>query len=203
MKRLFYTTCVGAHCKSINCSKYFQILLLAITTLSVIVGLQAVSSAKDNKFYCQTEVREQGKTMPATIVRAKRGNEIRIIYWRSEYFSKSGGTPAQRCKDTSQQFQKYYDNDWLKYIRTDEINNLGIICVARIKGSKCTNKDIIVTLPPNVNRFEALGTLLDLRRIAAGRPLYLTDQLITYENGEAYINIDILLNRSSTLQAPI
>lgn len=194
-KKLLYAACIETERRSTDYLKYFHILFFAITVLLVTIGLQVPSIAKDNKFSCETEVSKQGKTVPATIVRAKRGNEIRIIYWLSEYFSKSGGTPAQRCKDTSQQFQKYYDNGWLKFIRTDEINNLGVICVARTTSGKCTKKDIIVTLPPNVNRFEALGTLLNLRRIAAGGPLYLTDQLITYENGEAYINIDIFLKR--------
>jgi Circadian oscillating protein COP23 len=168
-------------------------MLAAGIILSVTVNSQLSTLAKDDKFFCETEINQQGKTLPSTIARAKRGNKIRIIYWFSEYFVSSGDTPIERCKKTSQQFQKYYDNEWLKYIRTDSIDGFGVICVARIQGGKCLKTDIITILPPSINRFEALGNLLDLRRIASGKPLYLSNQLITYESGEAYINIDIFL----------
>ncbi len=166
--------------------------------LSVAISLSSPSIARDEQFSCKVEVIEQGKNVPATIARAKRGNEISIIYWVSEYFSKSGDTPKQRCKDTSQKFQKYYDNGWLKYIRTDIVNNVGVICVAHSKGDKCNKTDTIVTLPPSVNRFEALRNLLDLRRIASSGPLYLSDQLISYQNGELYIDVDVFLKKLFT-----
>ncbi|MBD2773844.1 COP23 domain-containing protein [Iningainema tapete] len=179
-------------------SKFAHTLLKATIVLGVAASFHEPSIARSEKFFCGTGTTDQGKTVPATIARTKRGNEIHMIYWLSEYLNHSANTPKLRCKEASQRFQKYYDNGWLQYIRTDIINEIGVICVARTKGSKCANSDIIVTLPAKVDRFEALGTLLDLRRLAAGSPLYLTDQLITYENGEAYINIDILLSRVSS-----
>jgi hypothetical protein len=63
--------------------------------------------------------------------------------------------------------------------------------------SESLKSDIIVTLPPGIDRFDALSKLLDLNRIASGRPLYLTDDLIIYRNGEAFINVEILIKRNA------
>jgi Circadian oscillating protein COP23 len=194
MKGIINNSCTRVKRRTVNCSKLFHTILTSGIILSVIVSSQLLTLAKDDKFSCETEINQQGKTVPSTIARAKRRNEIRIIYWFSEYFVSSGDTPIERCKRTSQQFQKYYDNGWLKYIRTGSLNGFGVICVSRIQGGQCLTTDIITVLPPNINRFKALDNLLDLRRTVSGKPLYLSNQLITYENGEAYINIDIFLD---------
>jgi Circadian oscillating protein COP23 len=203
MKGIIDNSCARLRGRNVNCSKLFHTMLAAGIILSVTVNLQLSTLAKDDKFFCETEINHQGKTIPSTIARAKRGNEIRIIYWFSEYFVSSGDTPIERCKKTSQQFQKYYDNGWLKYIRTGSLNGFGVICVSRIQGGQCLTTDIITILPPNIDRVKALDNLLDLRRIVSGKPLYLSNQLITYENGEAYINFNIFLKNLSIPLVPI
>jgi Circadian oscillating protein COP23 len=168
-------------------------MLAAGIILSVTVNLQLPVIAKDDKYFCRTETSQKGENIPLTIVRTRRGDEIPLIYWLSEYFSPSNRTPIERCKKTSRQLQKYYENGWLKYIRTDYIKGFGVICVSRTQGGNCLNKDIITILPPNIDRSEALGRLTNLSRIL-DKPLFLSNQIITYKDGEAYIDIIEFLN---------
>ncbi|MEM9089294.1 MAG: COP23 domain-containing protein [Cyanobacteria bacterium P01_F01_bin.53] len=171
---------------------------IVVCTFSIFLGAMTIAVkpglTQENRFFCgQGEY--EGKVVPATISRTERGNEIPVIYWVSGYYSSSSETPMDYCDAVSQKFQQYFDNDLLRYIRTGEFNQSGVICVARQTGEECDESDILITLPPDVDRFEALGILLDLRRRAAGRPLYLTNQLIMYRNQEAYINIEIFIER--------
>jgi hypothetical protein len=170
-------------------------LTQAIFFTSTIFAFTPSVIARETKFFCGTAITENGVTVPATITRSERGQEIALILWVSKYFK---GTPQSRCLEVSSRFQKYYENELLPYIRTDVINNLGVICVGRSSSvEKCLKSDVIVTLLPNVNRFEALDRLLSLGRFASGRPIYLTDTLIIYRNGEALVNVKIFMDRLS------
>jgi len=164
---------------------------------SVIFSLyQPAAVAGGTQFSCKTDTTEDGIIVPATIAKTEKGTETSIILWISRYFTASGGTPEARCANVSNRLQRYYDNGWLTYFKTDVVNNLGVICVARSASSKCLNSDVIVTLPPNVNRFQALDQLLKLQRIASsGKPLYLTDEFIIYRDGEALINVKVMIDR--------
>ncbi len=157
---------------------------------SVIMSLYVPTVAANDRYFCK-----DGEP-PVTIARTSKGNEIKLILWKSEYFSWSS---KQRCENTSRKLQTYSENGWFKYIKTDVVNRLGVICVARVKYGECAKTDIIVVLPPGVNRIDALNHLLDMRRIVDGRPLYLTDQLVTYRKGEAYVNMNMFLSRLDDL----
>jgi hypothetical protein len=150
---------------------------------------------EQERFFCGQREYEN-EIVPATIARTETGNEIPVIYWISSA-SLFNESPVSNCDQVSHKFQQYFDNDLLKYIRTGLFNEVEVICVARQTGGECSESDILIMLPPNVNRFDALGILLDLRRRAAGRPLYLTNQLITYKQQEAYISIDVFLQTIS------
>jgi hypothetical protein len=166
--------------------------------ISVIFSLyQPAVVAGGTQFSCKTATTEDGITVPATIAKTEKGTEIPIILWISKYFSSSGGTPQSRCNTVSNRLQRYHDNGWLTtYFTADVVNNLGVICIVRSTSSKCLNSDVIVTLPPNVNRFKALDQLMALQRNASsGKPLYLTDNLIIYRNGEAFINVKVMIDR--------
>jgi Circadian oscillating protein COP23 len=180
--------------------KFFSFLAVLTTLTLSICGTFALyqpAVAKGSQFFCKTATTKDGTIVPATIARTESGEEIPLILWISNYFSAVGGTPQNRCEEVSKRFQRYHDNGWLKYITTGIFNNYSVICVAKSVKSECLKSDIIVTLPPGIDRFDALSKLLDLNRIASGRPLYLTDDLIIYINGEAFINVEILIKRNA------
>jgi Circadian oscillating protein COP23 len=166
--------------------KTFYFLIKVTTIASIVMSLQVPTVAASERYFCRDE------STPVTFARSSKGKEIRLILWLSKYFSES---PKQRCDNTSRKLQTYYENRWLKYIKAEVVNNLGVICVAREKSGNCAETDIIVVLPPKVNPIDALNNLLDMRRIVHGRPLYLTDHLVTYKKGKAYVNIDMFLSR--------
>lgn len=164
--------------------------------LSCILAAPSPGLAQDTEFFCGEGETTQEETVPATIARTSSNEEIIVILWAAEYFNQADNTSEFRCQLVSRRFQRYLDNDLLKYISVGIFNGLEVICVARSLSESCAETDIIVTLPPGVDRFEALDALLDLRRLAAGRPLYLTDNLISYRDGEVYINFDTFVNRA-------
>lgn len=152
--------------------------------------------ATELTFFCGSE-RYRGEVVPTTYVNHETGgNATALVYWVSDYFSNSGETPEQRCGMASERLQAYHDNGLLGYIDTNVVNNLPVICIARIAGDECTESDIIITLPPDVNRFEALRVMTNLARLINGEPINLNDDLVIYRNGEAYVNFEIFIEIS-------
>ena len=174
-----------------------KLLKIALVFYTVLFWQQAVM-ARQQKYYCGTATTAHGETVPATIVQTTSGEEFRFIRWTSRYFSRSGETPQARCESSSQKLQRYSDNSSLRYLTTNTINGLGVICIAKSEKKKCDPSSIIITLPPGIDRSDALSSLFDLRRVVAGHPLDLTDELVLYRNGEVYVDVDILINKFSS-----
>ncbi|XWK90807.1 MAG: COP23 domain-containing protein [Phormidium sp.] len=141
------------------------------------------------KFFCQNV---QG--VPTTFARTKRGNitrDIAIFRWVSTW---SEFTPWQRCQEVSGRFQAFYDNGVLKYTRTGRINGYPVLCVVRETGGSCRNTDVLVTLPRGNDPHRTLEQIINFGSLS-GRPINLSgSNLIFYNEGEAYVNMDALLN---------
>ncbi len=177
----------------------YQSLLGLILFCGIVFAFHPSVTAQETNFSCGAAIHNQ-QTVPATLAFSRRGGSpVHLIYWISEYFSRSGSTPQQRCEITSERLQTYYDNGLLQrqYIRTGMFNNYGVICITRTVGGECLESDILITLLPGVDRFNALSNLFDLNRIAAGRPLYLTDDLIFYTDREAYVSFSRFFEKLS------
>lgn len=165
---------------------------------AIVIGTSAVLSSPSqaqsrNQFYCGISA---GK--PATVVRtASRGN-IPLIVWNNEAFSTSGWTPKKRCEEVSARFQRFNDNGQLNFMRAGTFNGQQVLCVDRAKGSgNCSSAAaVVLTLPQRSNANQILEQLLDTRNRASKQPLYLSGekQLVTYENGDANVNLNLLLN---------
>ena len=111
--------------------------------LGATAALSRPSEAENRRFFCDTDNHHSLGNVPSTIARTTRG-DIPIINWVSE--RTNGWTPERRCELVSQRFQRYYDNGTLKYIRTGNINNHPVICVASSKGGDCLERDVLLTL---------------------------------------------------------
>lgn len=83
-------------------------------------------------------------------------------------------------------------------MRAGTFNGQQVLCVDQAKGSgNCSSAAaVVLTLPQRSNANQILEQLLDTRNRASKQPLYLSGekQLVTYENGDANVNLNLLLN---------
>ncbi|MBE9008544.1 hypothetical protein IQ259_26755 [Fortiea sp. LEGE XX443] len=159
-------------------------------TLLLALGfsLNEPTYAGSNKFFCVQE-----GNVPVTKVRTARGNET-FIRWVVQDFKKF--PPAQRCKDVSARFQRYYDNGSLFITSRDNFNNYPVLCIANRKSVPCTSENILVTLKPGTDTGAVLRQILDFRRGVAAKPINLSGcQAITYdEQGDLYLDVKQLVD---------
>ena len=171
--------------------------LFGTAAAALVVGISAVLSQpaqaqSRNQFYCGIS---EGK--PATIVRTARGN-VPLIVWSNEAFAASGWTPKRRCEDVSARFQRFNDNGQLRFMRAGTFNSQQVLCIDRARGSgNCSSAEaVVVTVPQRSNANLILEQMLDTRNRASKQPLYLSGekQLVTYENGAANVNLNLLFD---------
>ncbi|MBC6422734.1 MAG: hypothetical protein GDA38_15340 [Hormoscilla sp. SP12CHS1] len=120
--------------------------------------------------------------------------DVPIIHWVSTWSSGSGWTPQRRCDRVSQKFQRYHENGTLKYMRTGQFNGYPVICIPSRKGGYCQEQD---TIPKGGDAADTLQQMTDVRTRIRKEHLMLSDDLIFYENGEAYVDMDVFLNRGT------
>lgn len=151
----------------------------------------AQPSYSERKFYCDTS-----GDVPVTMVSTSRGNEP-MIRWVSQDFLPVGYTPEQRCQEVSNRFQRAYDNQTLKYIRTGTIKNHPVLCIARREGEACDKNQLIVTFRQGSNSEVILQQLRDFRTRVTGKPLELSKRTATGGffsfGGETYFEIQEIL----------
>lgn len=164
---------------------------------TVIVGLSlalgsAVSLASTNKaslsntYYC---AQLNGKWN--TFVNTPRGR-VKLVNWAQSFSDK--WTPQNRCVEISGRFQKFLDAGTLKYIRTGNINNFPVICVADVKGGSCPDKNVLITLEPTTDPESVLIRLVDFRRSVSGQTIVLSDNDSGfYADGEFYVDMEKFL----------
>ena len=171
-------------------NKFFTVTsLLSLSVLS----FQEEAFATDKTFFCGAE-NYRGEVVPTTyVIPETGGNPIALIYWVQDYFN---GPPEERCSVATSKIEAYYSNNELEYIDTDIVNDLPVICVAQSASHRCTSSDVIVTLRPGTDRFQALNTMMNLIRQVDGDPLEITDDLLIYRDGEAYVNLEVFIEKA-------
>jgi hypothetical protein len=175
-------------------SKSVLILTLICTPLID----QKPSFASSENFTCSSTGYD-GKTVPTTFVNPETGGRpVALILWVSDYFSGSGATPENRCEVVTGRLQAYYDNGYLNYIHSDTVNGLPVICISQ-NTDQCSESEIIMTLPPGIDSVDALSTLTNINQVRHLEPLELTDELVVYRRGEAYINFAVYVERARGL----
>lgn len=177
--------------KHIKKVKGFNDYLLTKYLLFFITLFLAKPALADQTFTCGSET-YRGEVVPTTYVNPEAGgNPIPMIYWVEDYFPSP--PPEVRCSTATGKLQAYYDNGQLEFINTDIVNGLPVICVALQVSNRCSDSDIILTLHSGVDRFAALRRMMYLTRQAGSTPLAITDDLVVYSGGEAYVDIDIFI----------
>ncbi|NJK70549.1 MAG: hypothetical protein HC941_32275 [Microcoleus sp. SU_5_3] len=168
---------------------------------SAVLPSQPSQAQSRNQFFCGIS---QGK--PSTVVRTSRGNQP-LIVWNNESFSSSGWTPKRRCEEVSTRFQRFNDNGQLRFMRAGTFNGHKVLCIDSVRGSgNCSSAAaVVLTLPQNSDANQVLEQMLGTRNRASNQPLYLSGekQLVTYENGDANVNLDVLLGNEPTDNQPL
>jgi Circadian oscillating protein COP23 len=183
----------------------------AIVAAAIAAGTSAVLPSQPSQAQSRTPIRNQffcgiSEGKPSTVVRTSRGN-VPLIVWNNETFSSSGWTPKRRCEEVSTRFQRFNDNGQLRFMRAGTFNGQKVLCIDRAKGSgTCSSAAaVVLTLPQRSDANQVLEQMLDTRNRASRQPLYLSGekQLVIYENGDANVNLDVLLNNEPTDNQPL
>ena len=159
--------------------------------LSVVLGSAIANPAKaqttdGNTYYCG-----QLNGNWNTFVNTPRGR-VTLINWANK-FSETW-TPQKRCSAVSGRFQKFLDEGNLKFIRTGDMNQHPVLCVANVRGGDCPKENVLVTLKPGTDPERVLINLVDFRRSVSGQVLTLSsDDAGFYSGGEFYVDMDKFL----------
>ncbi|MGK7899860.1 MAG: COP23 domain-containing protein [Hormoscilla sp.] len=159
------------------------------------------SDAQTRGFFCGRDINSRYGEVPTSMARTARGN-VPMIHWVSNWIKNPRWTPQDRCEEASQRFQRYYENGMLNYMRTGNVNGYPVICVASREGGSCREQDVLVTLEPESDPKDVLQQMTDLRYRSREEPLMLSDDLLFYEDGEAYVDIDVFLNKATVQETP-
>lgn len=160
--------------------------------LSVVIGSAIANPAKaetkiSNTYYCA-----QLNGGWNTFVNTPRGR-VNLINWANKFSDK--WTPERRCAAVSQRFQKFLDQGNLKFIRTGNINNQPVLCVANARGGDCPNENVLITLKQGTDPENVLIRLVDFRRSVSGQTLTLSaDDAGFYSDGEFYVDMEKFLD---------
>lgn len=171
---------------------FAQMLSAIAIALGATATITQPSYAQSNKkFICG-----MSRGVPATLVRTSRGN-IPVIRWVDNSFPPPW-TPQQRCEDISARFQRFYDNETLKFLRAGRLSGQTVLCVASYRGGPCLPKGVLVTLKPGTDPLLTLERLRDRRGKGGGRPIDLSsdgssNEVVSYVNDAAYLNVEQLI----------
>ena len=166
-------------------------LAVILAGISVAVGSAIALPAKaqtktNNTYYCA-----QLNGGWNTFVNTPRGR-VDLINWENEFGKE--WTPQKRCSAVSQRFQKFLDNGNLKFIRTGNINQQPVLCVANVKGGNCPEENVLITLKQGTDPEGVLIKLVDFRRSVSGQTLTLSaDDAGFYSDGEFYVDMNKFL----------
>lgn len=114
---------------------------------------------------------EQGPDgLPTTYAVTPRGR-VPVIKWYSDYFSSSGYTSEQRCREVSARFQSFYSLGALNYITHGIVNRQNVVCVASDNGIPCAGDRVLFTLKPGSDPVTTVQQLFNVRA-GASSPLF-------------------------------
>ena len=158
---------------------------IAIAIAATATITQPGEAQSRNRYFCAIR-----SGVPTTFARTPRGN-VPMIGWVSHL---GGRDPLQRCQEVTQRFQNFSDNGMLRFLRSGTLNGQPVLCAARFRGGSCDPSTVLITLQPGQNAQLVRQQLIDIGSRASSGPIRLrSNDVIFYENGEPYINIDKLL----------
>jgi hypothetical protein len=161
---------------------------LGVVMGSVMVLPETSQAGINNTYYCAAL---NGRWN--TFVNTPRGR-VTLIEWANQFSEK--WTPQTRCSAVSQRFQKFLDNGNLKYIRTGNVNQLPVICIANARGGECPDENVLITLKQGTDPEQVLVRLVDFRRSVSGQTLTLSaDDAAFYSDGEFYVDMEKFLEK--------
>ncbi|MEM7594338.1 MAG: COP23 domain-containing protein [Cyanobacteria bacterium P01_A01_bin.83] len=141
----------------------------------------------DNTYYCA-----QLNNSWNTFVNTPRGR-VTLINWANQFAP--DWTPQKRCSAVSQRFQNFLDQGNLKFIRTGNVNQQPVLCVANARGGSCPDDNVLITLKPGTDPEGVLIRLVDFRRSVSGQTLTLSaDDPGFYSSGEFYVDMEKFLD---------
>ncbi len=157
--------------------------------IASILSLNAPSQASlDNTYYCA-----QLNGGWNTFVNTPRGR-VKLVNWENSF--SDTWTPRNRCIEVSKRFQGFLDDGSLRYIRTGQVNNLPVLCVADIKGGDCPSKNVLITLKSDTDPENVLVRLLDFRRSVSGQTIVLSENDAGfYSDREFYVDMSKFLGK--------
>lgn len=155
---------------------------LGVMVGSAIASPASAESKNINTYYCA-----QLNGSWNTFVNTPRGR-VKLINWANQF--SPDWTPEKRCSVVSSRFQKFLDQGNLKFIRTGNVNNLPVLCVANARGGSCPDSNVLITLKPETDPEGVLIKLVDFRRSVSGETLTLSaDDPGFYSDGEFYVDM--------------
>lgn len=161
---------------------------LGVVMGSAIAFPEASQAGINNTYYC---AQLNGKWN--TFVNTPRGR-VTLIEWANQFSEK--WTPQKRCAAVSERFQTFLDRGNLKYIRTGNVNQLPVICIADSRGGDCPDENVLITLQQGTDPEGVLVRLVDFRRSVSGQTLTLSsDDAAFYSDGEFYVNMEKFLEK--------
>lgn len=182
-------------------NKLLSLLMTTLCTSGLLLSAERIVLAQDNHSEIATSSKQifnnqnlQGEAIffcdlsepevPTTTAIGNDGKAYPIIQWISTFESLEGGTPEERCRVVSQNFQNAHENGSLKYLRGGIASNgLPMICATNEQKGACL--DTLFSLPFNTNANQTVSQLWQLSEGRRG-PLYQTGNL-------NYLNIEDLV----------
>jgi hypothetical protein len=136
-------------------------LLATVLLGGIAPGFSQSTTPNRVTFFCKEVFdRASGGKIPATLAWIpERSGNVRIIGWKSEYFSKR--SPV-RCTEVTQKFQKAYDEGRFNYLTTGRVKGYPIICAISRTDDPCDGNSQLFTLKPHDNPDLVLQQLMDI-----------------------------------------
>ena len=167
-----------------------RLFVQVVSGIAIAIGATAAiaqpgEAQSRNRYFCAIR-----SGVPTTFARTPRGN-VPMIRWVSHL---GGRDPLQRCQEVTQRFQNFSDNGMLRFLRSGTLNGQPVLCVARFRGGTCDRNAVLITLQPGQDPRLVRQQLIDIGSRASSGPIRLrSNDVIFYEEGEPYVNIDKLL----------
>lgn len=180
-------------------SSFITLGLAAVTSLATISlptsfnqSIAAESESNQVTFLCQSIFDQaSGDKIPTTVAWIpERKGHVRFIGWKSEYFNKSGWTPAKRCQEVTQKFQKFYEQGRFNYLVPGQVKGQPVICGFANQGETCNSSNQLFTLKTGTDSKQVIQKLID---ISDGKS---SEQIFQNSGEKLYVSVKDFFNKS-------
>ncbi|GAB4539945.1 MAG: hypothetical protein Tsb0014_30800 [Pleurocapsa sp.] len=165
----------------------FAVITILSTTLTV--SVKPADSSED-KFFCA-----QLDGIYRVFSRTERGSMTVMNFVRQ---TSEDWTEQKRCVETARRFQRYYDNDTLRFIRDGEINNQPVLCAvpSKTEAIDCDSNNLLVTLPPGSDGEAEAQQLMNTNSLMSDVVVEVSgdEKLADYVNGTTYYDFQVFEN---------